>query len=263
MAYHPPVKKGRKRPKYCPEMAESVAKRRRDESLLHVQLEDMVATASRMQSLLLSDTVLSAGLSSAAVELLLVTALGLKGLLCMQQAMAAVPTNLPDRASHILSMVREHITDMTEAKCRRCIQLMETRVYDTEGSLSALAHSAGTCHRLLSLPVFTCINPECHLQGKDDALIKHHDPITVTIYMLLGPEVARKHTLKCKGCSFIYNYSTYGRKMTEGERYYASDRDVIEVSDTTYCERPLYEFFCSLRYASFMHACASISSPLI
>ncbi len=254
-----------KRPRYCPELAQSVAKKRREESLLKVELEETVQKASRMRSLLSSDDVLSVGLSNAAVELLLITALGLTGVLRMQQALYAVPKNLPDRVSHVFCLVRKEITGMNEDECSRCMQLIERLEIvpippnsfmqassDTNQGSSSAAAIAGnhTRHRrFLSPPVSTCINTDCRIHGSNGSLTKNHDPITViTVYTLSGPEVALKHTLKCRACSFIYNYSTYGRKTTEGVPYYDSDRDLIEVSDATYCERQLYEFFCSLRY---------------
>lgn len=75
--------------------------------------------------------------------------------------------------------------------------------------------------------------------GKIGSLVKHHNPITVTVYTLAGPEIALKQTLKCKGCVFIYNYSMYGKKLTEGEYYYSNEQPLLEVSDTSYCEREL------------------------
>ncbi len=248
-----------KRPRYCPELAQSFAKKRREVSLLKVELEETVEKARRMRSLLSSDDVLSAELSNAAVELLLVTALGLTEVLRIQQALSAVPKNLPDRVAHVLCLAREEITGMNADQCSRCVQLIERLEIMRESSdtnqgsssVAAVARNHTRHRRFLSPPVFTCINTDCRIRGSNGSLTKNHDPITVTVYTLSGPEVALKHTLKCRACSFIYNYSTYGRKSDEGERYYDSCRDLIEVSDTTYCERQLYEFFCSLRYINY------------
>ena len=88
---------------------------------------------------------------------------------------------------------------------------------------------------------------KCHVYDTSGSFRKH-DPTTPTLYTLTGPEIAQKQALKCKSCSFIYNYSMHGKKLTEREHYYAEEHNFIEVSDTTYCERELYEFFCSLRY---------------
>ncbi len=65
-----------------------------------------------MRSLLSSDDVLSAELSNAAVKLLLVTALGLTGVLRIQQALSAVPKSLPDRVADVLCLAREEIASV-------------------------------------------------------------------------------------------------------------------------------------------------------
>ena len=41
----------------------------------------------------------------------------------------------------------------------------------------------------------------------------------------------------------------YGHKTTDGEHYYTDQRLYIEVNDTTFCDRPVFEFFCNLRLA--------------
>jgi len=100
--------------------------------------------------------------------------------------------------------------------------------------------------RILTPPVKQCINAECLGQ----ALVSHHAATVVTIFTLTGPELGLKYALRCSKCSYIFHYAKYGRKTTVGERFYAEPREVIEVSDVTYCERDLYEMFCSLRYIS-------------
>ena len=80
-----------------------------------------------------------------------------------------------------------------------------------------------------------------------DSLTSHHGFTVVTVYSLSGPEVGLKYALKCRKCSFIYNYAMFGKKNTVGERFYAWPRDLVEVSDVTYCEREIFEIFCSLR----------------
>ena len=75
-----------------------------------------------------------------------------------------------------------------------------------------------------------------------------------TIFTLQGPKTAKKQLLKCAKCSTIYGYSMYGHKTSEGERYYTNQRLFVEVSDTTFCDRHLFELFCNLRlvYNNFL-----------
>ena len=94
--------------------------------------------------------------------------------------------------------------------------------------------------RILCPPVDNCVH-------NGSILAPNHKPTTVTVFTLTGPEVAQKYSLKCCSCQCIYNYSMYGNKFKGGERYYDMPRELIEVSDNIYCERTLYEFFCSLR----------------
>ena len=106
--------------------------------------------------------------------------------------------------------------------------------------------------RFLTPPVNSCINDSCRISGHADSLISHHDSTVVTVYSLSGPEIGVKHALKCRNCNYIYHYSAYGRKTSIGEKLYNQPRDLVEVSDVIYCERELYELFCSLRYISYI-----------
>ena len=90
--------------------------------------------------------------------------------------------------------------------------------------------------RLLCPPVDSCVHD-------GSTLAPNHKPTTVTVFTLTGPEVAQKYSLKSCSCQCIYNYSMYGNKLKDGERYYDKPRELIEVSDSIYCERTLYEFF--------------------
>ena len=101
--------------------------------------------------------------------------------------------------------------------------------------------------RYLTPPITCCINEACSAHGLGDSLTSHHSSTKVTIYTLSGPEIGVKQALKCGKCSYIYNYSTYGRKTSVGEKLYVHPRELVEVSDMTYCGRELYELFCSLR----------------
>lgn len=56
-----------------------------------------------------------------------------------------------------------------------------------------------------------------------------------------------KLSLRCGSCKAIYNYSTYGHKLTTGERHYDEGRDVVEASDVAFIDGKLYNLFKSLR----------------
>ena len=100
----------------------------------------------------------------------------------------------------------------------------------------------------LAPPVKACIQPKCSMHGRPGSLYSPHPPIQATVFTLSGPVPATKISLRCKGCSTIYNYNKYGKKNTEGERLYDCQRDLVEVTDVVYCSREMYSLFCSLRY---------------
>ena len=110
--------------------------------------------------------------------------------------------------------------------------------------LRQLTASSGTAHTtFISPPVCACVSATCARRGP---LVKHHDEVKATIYTLSGPIPATKISLRCKWCNTIYNYSQYGRKQSDGEKYYRHQpRPLVEVS--VYCECQLYELFCCLR----------------
>jgi hypothetical protein len=227
-----------KRPRYDPELAQAVAERRKKGNDLKDELEKVVSQNTDIaSSLLSSEDILQCTLSAKALDVLLTTTVGLEGLLNIRHAMSMIPQNVPDRLTRMVSLVIDKV-QVSPDRIKRCIELIE-KLHVVE------AHYQCT----LSPSVSCCINEKCHMLGRIGSLVKHHDPITVTVYTLAGPEITLKQTLKCKGCSFIYNYSMYGKKLTEGEYYYSNEQPLLEVSDTSYYERALSEFFCSLRYA--------------
>ena len=95
-----------------------------------------------------------------------------------------VPQNVPDRSTWIVSLVTEPV-QVSSNRIKKCIELIE-KLHVVEGHYQ----------RFLSPPVSSCINKKCHMQGKFGSLVKHHDPTTVTVYILAGPEIALKQALK-------------------------------------------------------------------
>lgn len=45
-------------------------------------------------------------------------------------------------------------------------------------------------------------------------------PVAVTVYDVDGGRPAAKLSFRCVKCSTVYNYTTWGRKFMEGEKYY-------------------------------------------
>lgn len=205
-------------------------------------------------------------IEDAAVELLLLSTLGLKGIFVLQRALCVTPSNTPDRNGFLLSMMQQSGFSLDEKHCRICISLLERlnirHLYSPE-PLSASAEEDGrsagpsrsadagmhanNVQLILSPPNDVCINMGCSIKGKEGSLMKNHEPTVVTVFTLGGPVVAHKFTLRCARCSTIYNYSMFGKKRTDGECYYSHRRNLIEISDSVYCERELYNLFCSLR----------------
>ena len=58
--------------------------------------------------------------------------------------------------------------------------------------------------------------------------------------------MAEKTTLRYTSCNLYYNYAHYGNKRAHGFWYYTEERAAVEASDTTYFDRDLLEFQCSL-----------------
>ena len=80
------------------------------------------------------------------------------------------------------------------------------------------------------------------------SLFTMHTPVKVTVFTSSGPLPGCKIALRCSACSVIrYNYSKYGNKQKEGERFYDERRDLIKVSDVVYCERQLSDLFTFLK----------------
>lgn len=252
--------KALKRPKYCPELAQAMAKRRKEELSAMMELQGAVERAKNFPKLLTTTNEDQLHeLNDAAVELLLLSTFGLKGLLILIDAIRITPSNTPDRNGYIFSLMQQAGFLLDKQYCRICISLLErlnifslhssemvSNTY-SEGSLPQSASPLAKVQLILTPPNDTCINLECSHQGKRCSLIKNHNPTFVTVFTLSGPIVGQKFTLRCSGCSTIYNYSQFGKKHTDGECYYSCRRDLIEISDTIYAERELYNFFNSLR----------------
>ncbi len=92
--------------------------------------------------------------------------------------------------------------------------------------------------QLLAPPVNTCYDCKERLVSNHRCRVKYYSPTGVTF--------AEKITLRCTTCSLFYNYAHYGNKRARGFRHYPTPRPAVEASDTTYFDRRLLEFQCSL-----------------
>ena len=100
----------RKRLPYDLELAQAVSKMRKQHADLKAELEKAICKVTDIASLLLaSDDVLHCGLGSDAIEVLLIAAISLEGLINLHHAMSVVPKNVPNRFIRIFSMLTEQI----------------------------------------------------------------------------------------------------------------------------------------------------------
>ena len=173
----------------------------------------------------------------------------------MKDAFNAVPDNFPHRLSIITSLINQVLSNpVTEIQCSALLNALKTSslkdhvASSSDGSLLwSTALASGQPVKFLTPPVSTCRNVACKLFNMDGSLSAHHDPTQATIYTLDGQVPAQKVSLRCKNCGWIYGYSMYGRKQHGGMSYHDSERSLIEVTDTIFCDGKLHELYCSLR----------------
>ena len=102
------IKKPLKRPKYCPELALAKAKKRKHEVSVMQELNETVQRTPHFPNLLSTTNESELhGLNDAAMELLLLSKLGLKGIFAFQHAMCVTPSNIPDRDCILLSLMQK------------------------------------------------------------------------------------------------------------------------------------------------------------
>ena len=188
------------------------------------------------------------------VELLLVHLFGINGVNCIKSAVRLVPKEIPDNErikyiEKIISAAVKTDDEIAENDVSILIKKMDLNpTFDMNNVLHDLSESSGTAYtQFLAPPTSLCLNIHCRRFGDPEALYQHHPPTTVSVFTLEGPKPATKICLKCKECSTIYNYSSFGKKKSEGERFYSEDREFIEVSDVTYCDRKMMQMYSLLR----------------
>ena len=248
----------KKRQRFDPESVKRTVKVKKEAATFKVELDehaDVFVKHCTSINRAPDFTVLSSQLqqcSELSIELFLVANIGLKGLHWLQLARESVPGNYPGRISVIASLVNGALSSsanpISEEKCSCLLTALESTSLSNPiseaGGLWHCAIESGLPVHYLTPPVTSCIRTGCVGTGE---LIKHHDPITATVFTLSGPEPASKQLLKCGRCACIYGYSMYGYKTREGEQYYDTQRQLIEVSDNVFCDRSLFNLFCNLR----------------
>lgn len=193
-------------------------------------------------------------LSGRSMEVLLVHMIGLKGVECMKSTVRLIPKEIPqnERVQYVKNIV-DSVLDgdivLSDDAVIFLIKLFDDGVqYNVDETLHTLSKKSGTAYTsFLAPPTSACLNECCPRFGNLHSLHQHHLPITVSLFTLEGPKPGTKICLKCRECNTIYNYSSFGKKKTEGERFYNDVRDYVEVSDVTFCDRRLLRFYSLLR----------------
>lgn len=198
-----------------------------------------------------SAVLLSGECDAATLELFLVAKIGLNGACLVNLACKVVPENHPNRFEALASLVNFALSkDVGSGAAKNLVNIVDKSSLSKERDsdiLSRYMMTTGQPVTFFTPPVSTCINSACSLCGVQNSLSAHHGEAMVTVYTLEGPRPGLKQALKCRSCSCIYNYSKYGWKRSEGERYYNIERDYIEVTDIALCSRKFHNMFCYLK----------------
>ena len=147
----------------------------------------------------------------------------------------------------ITSLVNSILSSPISKDKYKCLltALESTSLSDQTNGANGLwrcAIESGLPLRYLTPPVTSCIYSGCKGNTTGE-LVKHHNSTIATVFTLDGPQPASKQLLKCGWCACIYGYSMYGYKTGEGERYYDTQRELIEVSDNVFVTVVYLTFF--------------------
>lgn len=235
------------------EAAKTHAKKKKSQVNAISEIQEIGSSFMRLVEKCESVALSTCDCDAATLELFLVAKVGLIGAYWINLAMKVVPENHPNRLQEITSMVNFSLSESKKVQSNMVETLMQiatksipsTKKYSD--ALCNYAMATGQPTHFLTPPVSTCINSACSLCGMQNSLSAHHGETPVTLYNFDGPQPGIKQALKCRSCSYIYNYSKYGRKRSEGERFYDSERDYIEVSDSIFCSRRFHNMYCYLQ----------------
>ena len=221
---------------------------------LQVACDELIAVAGEVMQSGVSTSVLSQ-LNSTRRYLVLMAYLGFEGLKGLEVSMQLVPKEFGNaglRNARICNIISHFAADdcppITEATVEKFMPILikqdKNCVLDNLIELSEKFNEPYT--NFIAPPVSECINSTCKLYGCVNSLSANHAPVNVVIFDVDGPLPACKVCLKCKSCHTVYNYSKFGRKTKEGERYYKDQRELVEVTDVVYVTRRLYLLYRSL-----------------
>ena len=186
----------------------------------------------------------------------LLTYFGAEGFDCLRTATQLVPPSFEERRASYIARTVNSVSPriVNDELINAVLPLCNGPFFDRHACLDAylpelrtISESSGKAHTAyIAPPVTYCINASCPRRGELCSLVVHHSDVDAVLWEIHGPIPATKVSLKCKHCATIYNYSKYGNKATDGERFYEQERPLIEVSDVTFCSRKLYSLYCSL-----------------
>ena len=190
------------------------------------------------------------------VELCLAAYLGLEGAECLRLAQQLVPRSILHlREAYVNRILAQIVPTNIISTVTRCADVLTKVPFFTRDAVRApyidelrrASELNGKAHTsFLAPPTTNCINSACPRKGDAHSLYIHHTEVEVTVFTLTGPLPATKVSLRCKACLTVYNYSKFGRKGSEGERYYDERRPFIELSDVAFCTRDLHALYTAL-----------------
>ena len=214
-------------------------------------LKDAVQNLSASVETVLSSMADLSGCSQLTKDIFLVVALGgINGANKLAISTSTVPQQFTNRTSYVKEIVEEFgKNEWNTAQIEYLVALLDSNYIvsreDCIPQLRKVSEATAVVHTaFLAPPVSVCLIPEC----KGASLSRPHPPTVATIFTLNnGLLPALKCCLRCNKCGTIYNYSMYGKKKQDGERFYDKQREYVEISDVAFCERSLFSFYCLLR----------------
>lgn len=192
------------------------------------------------------------------VEVFLVCRLGLRGLDCLRNACQIVPNQYLDKRFGIITRIVNKVLNcsnkspITVDECKMMGQLEKILSYPMKSDAACddnLWELTEECGKFgytafLGPPTTVCLNLSCNRHP----LSSYTSPTKITLYDISGPRPASKISLRCSNCKVNYNYSMFGNKTLNGERYYDDEREYVEASDLVFVNRGVHQLFATLRY---------------
>ena len=200
---------------------------------LQLACDEFIAVAGEVMQSGVSTSVLSQ-LNNTRRYLVLMAYLGYEGLKGLEISMQLVPKEFGNaglRNARICNIINYFAPDdwppINEATIEKLLPVLikqdKNNVLDNLMELSEKFNEPYA--NFIAPSVSECINSTCKMNGCVNSLSANHAPVHVVIFDIDGPLPGCKVCLKCKSCHTIYNYSKFGRKTKERERYYKDQRE--------------------------------------